>query len=517
MLLYLDFTQAAGAGAQFVYGQSNMQLTTANQGFPNPSKTSLADPDGLLIDRTNGRVWVADKDNNRVVVYENPCQPNDPLSYRDADYVWGQPDFVTDLANYGTVSVVSNQGFATPIKMDFDSSGGLLVLDRDNNRALYFGGGQDSDGDGLSDASETNIYGTDPYDADTDDDGIKDGEEVFTYNTDPLLPDTDGDGIQDGTEIGLTLADINPTYTDTTKFVPDAAPGTTTDPLNPDTDFDGISDGFEDVDQNGAQNPGETDPGNPDSDSDGINDGVERGIPGFDLDQTTTTDPLNPDSDGDCIPDGIEDANHNGRMDPGETDPNNVDTDGDGLHDGQSDPGVPPAYVGEDLNCNGVVDTGETNPGDYDTDGDGLGDGDEILLYGTDPTNPDTDGGGATDGQEILLCGTDPLVLADDQNCLGMIRPPYPIGNTLRAVKQGDDVKLSWDAPGSDGNHDPATSYNMFRSLTAQGGYAEINLLDGDGSDADTEFVNQACVSTLETYFYKAQSENVSGKGDPTP
>lgn len=37
---------------------------------------------------------------------------------------------------------------------------------------------QDSDGDGLSDAEETNKYKTDPLNSDTDGDGYKDGEEV---------------------------------------------------------------------------------------------------------------------------------------------------------------------------------------------------------------------------------------------------------------------------------------------------------------------------------------------------
>src|SRR5204862_1322110 len=37
---------------------------------------------------------------------------------------------------------------------------------------------RDTDGDGLPDADELALYGTDPLDLDTDDDGIADGEEV---------------------------------------------------------------------------------------------------------------------------------------------------------------------------------------------------------------------------------------------------------------------------------------------------------------------------------------------------
>ena len=63
--------------------------------------------------------------------------------------------------------------------------------------------GDDGDGDGLTDADETNIYGTDPFDPDTDSDGLSDGQEVNVYGTDPLNPDTDGDGSNDGDEVTI--------------------------------------------------------------------------------------------------------------------------------------------------------------------------------------------------------------------------------------------------------------------------------------------------------------------------
>ena len=58
----------------------------------------------------------------------------------------------------------------------------------------------DSDNDGLTDAEESAL-GTDPSNPDTDGDGLKDGEEVNVYSTDPLNPDMDGDGFNDGEEI----------------------------------------------------------------------------------------------------------------------------------------------------------------------------------------------------------------------------------------------------------------------------------------------------------------------------
>ncbi|GEM_PF-2882176 len=98
-----------------------------------------------------------------------------------------------------------------------------------------------------------------------------------------------------------------------------------------------------------------------DDDQDGLPDALELGavglMPGFtDLDPASTTDPDDPDSDADGLLDGAEDANCNGRVDPGESDPRAPDTDGDGLEDGVD---VCPV---------------DADPDQLDEDGDGVGD-----------------------------------------------------------------------------------------------------------------------------------------------
>jgi hypothetical protein len=45
----------------------------------------------------------------------------------------------------------------------------------------------DTDGDGVADGDEPNIYGTNPTLYDTDGDGLSDGEELFGIFTDPLV------------------------------------------------------------------------------------------------------------------------------------------------------------------------------------------------------------------------------------------------------------------------------------------------------------------------------------------
>ena len=231
----------------------------------------------------------------------------------------------------------------------------------DNCDGVIDEGFGDSDGDGLSDADEVNIFGTDPFDADSDGDGLSDGEEVAIFDVDldtdadgladgPTDPDTDGDGVPDGDEIALG-----------------------TDPLDVDTDNDGFPDGLEllgtvcddpcfpspldaDSDDDGRPDGQEcgtcflpaTFPDNADSDGDGLPDGLElgftAGVSGGVSDGTgvayagtnlfvfepdadagaTTTDPSNPDTDGDGSDDGIEDANQNGQVDAGESDPNDA-------------------------------------------------------------------------------------------------------------------------------------------------------------------------------------------------
>jgi uncharacterized protein YjeT (DUF2065 family) len=59
---------------------------------------------------------------------------------------------------------------------------------------------QDSDSDGLTDKLEQE-KATNPHNPDTDGDGLADGDEVNIYGSDPMLSDTDNDGFDDGREV----------------------------------------------------------------------------------------------------------------------------------------------------------------------------------------------------------------------------------------------------------------------------------------------------------------------------
>lgn len=311
----------------------------------------------------------------------------------------------------------------------------------------------DTDGDGIEDGVEVLTVTSDPLDRDTDDDGIIDGDEYYGANgfamTDPLDPDTDNDGIQDGTEQGVTAGD--PVDTNSGIFIPDADPSTTTDPLDRDTDDDGLIDGAEDANHNGkventigatgTAGSGETDPNNVDTDGDGIQDGTEQGVtqgdptdtdPAVfvpDADPSNVTDPLDLDTDDGSIFDGVEDANHNGKVDAGETIPS--------AGNGPDDAGDPCTLPNSDCDNDKLTLAQElalgTDPADPDTDNDGLIDGDEVQQIGTDPRNPDTDGDGLTDGDEVANVGTDPLDCDTDDGgvCDGaeVTRGTNPIGH----------------------------------------------------------------------------------------
>ncbi|WP_225888062.1 adventurous gliding motility protein AgmC [Myxococcus xanthus] len=238
----------------------------------------------------------------------------------------------------------------------------------------------DTDGDGLPDGIEVNTAGTDPLDDDSDDDGILDGNEDANHNgivdegeTDPNNWDTDGDLLSDGLELGL--AEPQGADTDTTRFVADADPTTTTDPLNPDTDGGSVRDGIEDANRNGRVDPGETDPLNPADDVDSDGDGIDDAT-----EISLGLDPNDADSDDDGVPDGIDgitDTDDDGLIDA--LDP---DSDNDGILDGTE--------MGVTLES-APADTDRTSP-NFRPDAD--------PSTTTDPKNPDTDGDGLRDGEE---------------------------------------------------------------------------------------------------------------------
>ena len=61
----------------------------------------------------------------------------------------------------------------------------------------------DSDVDGIDDAAEARVFGTNPSNRDTDGDGMGDGYELYTIGSSPLAFDSDRDGVDDFSEVQL--------------------------------------------------------------------------------------------------------------------------------------------------------------------------------------------------------------------------------------------------------------------------------------------------------------------------
>ncbi|HLK48955.1 MAG TPA: Ig-like domain-containing protein [Bryobacteraceae bacterium] len=75
---------------------------------------------------------------------------------------------------------------------------------------------EDPDRDGLTNLQEFQL-GTNPTNPDTDGDGLRDGDEVNLYHTNPLLADSDGDLIPDGVEVTNGTDPLNPASYDLKK------------------------------------------------------------------------------------------------------------------------------------------------------------------------------------------------------------------------------------------------------------------------------------------------------------
>jgi sugar lactone lactonase YvrE len=117
--------------ADRVLGQTNFTNILVNQGGPAAAGT-LNNPFGVAVDKRNGRIYVADFSNNRVLSWPNAKTFADGAS---ADKVFGQPNFTATTANNGGVGAASLSG---PTGVAVDGRGNLYVCDYNNNRVLAY-------------------------------------------------------------------------------------------------------------------------------------------------------------------------------------------------------------------------------------------------------------------------------------------------------------------------------------------------------------------------------------------
>ena len=326
---------------------------------------------------------------------------------------------------------------------------------------------EDSDGDGLSDSDEFNIYLTNPDIIDTDADGLSDGYEINTSLTNPNDSDSDDDGLSDGYEVNTSSTDPNDSDSDDDDLTDSYEVNTSsTDPNDADSDGDGLSDEYELRDSFYEMVIGEYNWGSAKTDAEArggrlavISNEMEL-IRVFDLiensdltrnriwigaqktqNQWTWIDGsewtlgfINPllDPDGGqqyvSLTSGepenlalVSDWPYNEWAWDSQfgnqsysyvlettksaiTDPNDADSDDDGLPDGYE------------------VNTSSTNPNDSDSDDDGLADGYEVNTSTTNPNDADSDDDGINDGYEVNALSTDPNDSdSDDDGLLDLV------------------------------------------------------------------------------------------------
>ena len=428
-------------------------LDDCNSNGGTPLGTSDCDNDGLTNDEevslgTNPNN--PDSDGDGINDGQEISDGTNPLD--DCESNGGTPLESSDCDADGLTNYQEGIYGTDPFNADSDGDGindGQEISDgtNPNDDCDSIGGSPlnttDCDNDGLTNGEEATL-GTDAFNVDTDGDGISDYDEVNVYNTDPLndcesvggtplgSSDCDGDGLTNQEEESLG-----------------------TDPLNPDSDNDGINDGQEvNIDSTNPLVDCDHINGTPlatsDCDADGLTNAEE---------ETLGTDIYNADTDGDGSNDGQEINDGTDPLSPCDYVIKNITLDFSG------------DYLVADCDGDGVVNGDElndgTNPedpcdfnqdsvsmeqsGDYlisDCDMDGLTTAQEEAI-GTDPDNPDTDGDTIPDGQEVED-GTDPLNPCDSINGV----PTAENGCEPELVDTGISVVNEIVTPDGDGVND---------------------------------------------------------------
>lgn len=334
-------------------------------------------PEGLRVETYSGFYWTLDDVRGDVDIYVEYTWFDDDdiaccIAFDELYLIYGE-----DNDNDGVPDVCGDAGGS------FEDDDGdtfhnfceaILGTDPDspNSHPLY---ALDSDGDGLSDASEVCELGTSRYKFDTDNDGVDDYAEL-KLGTNPRDWDTDGDTFSDLYDPIHSLGDLDQ---DGISDTLERAKGW--DTSNPDQDGDGVIDGVEIRRGFDPASPAgflRTNSSRKDTDGDGLFDHLEL---------INGTDPAHIDSDEDALFDLFEvEYGHLLGISP-----NARDTDGDTVSDALED------FDGDGL-TNLEEELNSTNPANADSDGDTLSDGYELANY-LDPRKPfqDSDNDGQPD------------------------------------------------------------------------------------------------------------------------
>ncbi|HUF62786.1 MAG TPA: LamG-like jellyroll fold domain-containing protein [Verrucomicrobiales bacterium] len=212
-----------------------------NAGFSPPGSLSIVGLTNLEAAPSNDNVLTGLNANDRLLndpllsgahaIVDSGLYPTSTFVDVTVEYVTGASPPAGNVVIFLGDDVSENRSHFDNVRLEvfsaLDPDGDGLPSDWESEHGLDpesaegdHGADGDFDGDGLTNLEEF-LLGTRPDLADTDGDGLSDGDEVNIYGTDPLNPDTDGDTLEDGAEV---------------------ASDPPTDPTNRDTDGDGFED-----------------------------------------------------------------------------------------------------------------------------------------------------------------------------------------------------------------------------------------------------------------------------------
>ena len=138
ILLWDHLPTVNGQNADRVLGQPDFNTVTPNTGTPNvliPAANTLRGPEGVWIDPQNGRLFVADTMNNRVLIWSSWPTAN----AQAANLVLGQPDFNTQTQGDLTKGTppASATNMLNPASVTSDGMR-VFVADLGQNRVLIW-------------------------------------------------------------------------------------------------------------------------------------------------------------------------------------------------------------------------------------------------------------------------------------------------------------------------------------------------------------------------------------------
>jgi hypothetical protein len=134
-VLVWDSLPTTNAQASYVIGQADFSGDSPNQGNAAPTASTLSNPTSAMI--ANGRLFVADQNNNRILIYDLDAL----ATGMSAQYVMGQSAFTTAIAGIDTYSATSlsyTMAMNQPSDLWTDGRGNLFIADSGNNRVLYY-------------------------------------------------------------------------------------------------------------------------------------------------------------------------------------------------------------------------------------------------------------------------------------------------------------------------------------------------------------------------------------------